>query len=137
VDNQRLLKLGLLLMLPVFTLGGFGAIWGLLRVGASEQTIESSVWSPDEHYRASVVQLYGSSGCAAGKSSVVLVERRVLVFQGGQFVPFCLDGQTSSIALHWQDAQTLVIECNHCGQNYAFADQNWGKLHFVYDLDRP
>ena len=124
-------------MLPFLTLGGFGAIWGLLREGTSEQTVASSEWSPHGRYRASVVQVYGSDGCAEGNSSVVLVERRVLVFNGGQFVPFCLDGQPSHIVLHWQDAQTLAIECNECGQNYAFADQNWGKLHFVYDLDRP
>lgn len=135
--HQRLLKLGIRLMLPLLTLGGFGAIWGLLRVGSSDPTVATSVWSPDTRYRASIVQVYGSSGCATGNSSVVIVERRYFVFNGGQFVPFCLEGPPSSIVLHWQDAQTLAIECNRCGQNYAFADQNWGKLHLVYDFDRP
>ena len=135
--NQRLLKLCHRVMLPLLTLGGFGAVWGLVRVAASDQVVEDAVWSPGGHYRAGIVQVYGSNGCGASNSSVVLVERRSFFIRTGQFVPFCLDGPSSKIAIHWQDARTLAIECNQCNQSYVFTDQDWGKLHFVYDLDRP
>jgi hypothetical protein len=125
------------MMLPVFALGGFGAIWGVLRVSTHDEGITYSVWSADAHYRTSIVQIYGSGGCSQSESSVVLIERRKLIFNTGQFVPFCLDGPPSSISLYWQNEQTLAIECSRCNQNYAYADQNWGQLHFVYDLDRP
>jgi hypothetical protein len=137
VAKQRALKFFIRLMLPIFALGGFGAIWGMLNISRNDQFVATAVWSPDHHYRASIVQVYGSIGCGSWTSSMVLVERSSFSVNTGQFVPFCVDGQPSKIALHWQGAQTLSIDCNQCGQNYAYADQNWGRLHFVYDLDRP
>jgi hypothetical protein len=51
--------------------------------------------------------------------------------------PFCLDGSPDRITLRWKDNQTLAIECSACEENYGYADQNWGKLRFSYDLDKP
>jgi hypothetical protein len=135
--NQRALKFFIRMMLPLFALGGFGAIWGILSLSMHDRAIKTAVWSPDHHFRASIVQVYGSEGCGSSSSSMVLVERSSFSINTGQFVPFCLDGQPSNIQLNWQDAQTLSIECTRCNQAYAYADQNWGRLHFVYDLDKP
>jgi hypothetical protein len=125
------------MMLPVFALGGFGAIWGILRISMTEEVFTLSVWSPDHHFRASIVQVQGSEGCGSSSSSMVVVQRSSFFVNTGQFVPFCLDGAPTKIALHWLDSETLAIDCGGCDRNYAYSDENWGKLHFVYDLDKP
>jgi hypothetical protein len=137
VASQRTLKFFIRMLLPIFALGGFGAIWGILRISLQDEVSTASVWSPDHHYRASIVQVYGSNGCGNAESSVVVVERSTFLINTGPFVPFCLVGRPSSISLHWRDDQTLSIGCANCNQNYAYSDRNWGSLHFVYDLDRP
>jgi hypothetical protein len=124
-------------MLPVFALGGFGGIWGLIMVYSNNQRVVSAVWSSDGHYRASVIQAFTSDGCGRSESSLVVVERRSFLFKTGQFTPFCLDGRPERIALRWKDARTLSVECSGCEKDYSYANQNWGKLHFVYDLDKP
>jgi hypothetical protein len=125
------------MMLPVFALGGFGAIWGLVRVYTPEEIVATSAWSPDHHYRSSIVQVYGSEGCGSANSSMVVVERSNFFIHTGSFSPFCLEDSPNKIELHWMDAQTLVIDCAECNQHYTYVDENWGKLHFIYDLDRP
>lgn len=124
-------------MLPVFALGGFGAIWGMVRIATPEEIVTTSLWSPDHHYRASIVETNRSDGCSSSKSSLIVVERSSLYINTGSFTPFCLDGPPSKIELHWLNAETLGIDCSGCNQSYAYADENWGKLHFVYDLDKP
>jgi hypothetical protein len=135
--KQRVLKFFIRLMLPIFAIGGFGAIWGMLVVSAHDEVVTNAVWSGDHRYRASIVQSFASDDCGKSGHSVVLVERSQFLVNTGQFVPFCLDGPPSNIALHWEDAHTLSIACSGCSQNYGYAEQNWGRLHFVYDLDRP
>lgn len=135
--HQKALKFCLRLMLPIFALGGFGAVWGLLQVGVNQEKTVSAVWSQDRHYRASVVVSTGSGGCGATSSSFVVVERQNFLIKTGEFAPFCLDGRPQQISLSWKDSSTLAIACSRCDQNYGYADENWGKLHFSYDLDKP
>jgi hypothetical protein len=135
--DQKVLKFFIRLMLPVVTLGGFGSIAGLLLVFSNTSRVSKAVWSGDKHYRASVIQSFTFDGCGHSSSSFVLVERRNFFFKTGQFTPFCLDGSPDRITLRWKDNQTLAIECSACEENYGYADQNWGKLRFSYDLDKP
>jgi len=122
-------------MLPVFALGGFGGIWGLVLVGMNQAKIVSAVWSQDKHYRATIVQSTASSGCGGATGTFVVVERQTFFLKTGEFTPFCLNGTPDHITLHWKDASTLAIECRGCEGNYSYADRNWGRLRFAYDLD--
>ncbi len=106
-------------------------------LGRGREKLASSVWSQDKHYRASVVVYAGSNGCGRSSSTFVLVERRDYFFKTGEFAPFCLDGPPERISLSWKDSKTLAIGCSGCDENYGYEDQNWGKLHFAYDLDKP
>ncbi len=121
------------LMLPILTLGGFGGIWGLLRVGMNTQKSFFAVWSPDKHYRASIIESSGTEGC----DSSVLVERRNYLLKTGEFTPFCFAGRPEQVSVVWKDAKSLTIQCRDCGQNYSFSETNWGDLRFTFDLDRP
>jgi hypothetical protein len=123
-------------MLPVFALGGFGGVWDLVMVGLNQEKTISSVWSQDRHYRASIMQSFAQGGCG-NPSSLVVVERRNFFFKTGEFTPFCFDGAPDRISLSWKDPETLAVECSGCGENYGYTNQNWGKLHFAYDLDKP
>jgi hypothetical protein len=124
-------------MLPVFTLGGFGGVWGLVLVGMNQEKIVSGVWSPDRHYRASIVQSTASDGCGSAVSSYVFVERQSFHIKTGEYTPFCVDEPPDHIAVSWRDSATLTIECRGCEGNYGYADENWGSLHFSYDLGEP
>jgi hypothetical protein len=70
-------------------------------------------------------------------ASYVLVQRRWGPFYAGEYTPFCAAAAPSHLHVQWNDARTLVIECNSCGQDYVSSDVNWGKLRFVFDTDRP
>ena len=135
--NQRVLKLLIRLMLPVFALGGFGGVWGLILAGSNDHRVVASAWSADKRYRASIVTAFGSSGCGRLDSAFVLVERRTLFFKTGEFTPFCLEGSSGQIALRWHGSTILEVQCSNCNQDYRYAGLNWGGLRFVYDLDRP
>ena len=97
--DQKVLKFFLRLMLPVFALGGFGGVWGLVRIGMNQEKTVSAAWSQDRHYRASVVVVSSSQGCGGARSSFVVVERQTLFFKTGEFAPFCLDGPPERTSL--------------------------------------
>jgi len=130
--DQKVLKFFIRLLMPVLTLGGFGGVWGLVLVGMNQQKIVSGIWSPDKHYRASIVKT-SSDDCRA----FVLVERQSLFLKTGEFSPFCFAGPPDRVSLQWKDARTLQIECSGCEGNYGYTDEKWGNLTFAYDLDRP
>jgi len=103
----------------------------------NQEKIASEVWSQDRHYRATLVQSATSGGCRGPTSSFVVVEHQSFFLKTGEFTPFCLNGMPDHITLHWNDVSTLAIECRGCEANYSYADRNWGKLRFAYDLNGP
>ncbi len=135
--EQKVLKFFIRLMLPIFFLGGFGGFWSLFLIGMNQTKTVGEAWSADRHYRASVVVWNASGGCGDRTSSYVIVERQTLHVQTGEFTPFCLDGAPDRISIHWLDTNTLAIDCAGCEGSYDYAEENWGKLRFAYDLDKP
>jgi hypothetical protein len=138
--TQRFVRLLIRLMLPVFVLAGLGGYSSLFLVGMNAQPpIKRVVWSPGGHYRASVME--GSEAGVCGdqpKFAFVLVERRNdLRIKTGEFLPFCRGGGEQGIDVKWVDDTTLAVSCRGCNGDYGYAHQNWGRLRFVYDLDRP
>ena len=124
--------------MPLMVLGGFGGVWGLMRVGmvSGGQTVEA-IWSPDGHYRARLIQFYGTDNCAPGDTSFVLVERRSFGFYSGSFPVICSVVKPDRIHMRWDDAHTLRVECNYCPEEIYYADRNWGGLRLSYDFERP
>jgi len=136
--EQRGLKLLILLMLPVMTLAGFGGFASILMLGLNPGRTVSAAWSPDGVYRARVMEVYGATqGCGGSTSYVVFVERRWSYIKTGSVTPFCFIGASSQVAVSWTDSATLSIACTGCSKQTAYAyDQNWGRLHFAFDLQR-
>ncbi len=136
--EQGALKLFILLMLPVMTLAGFGGFASFLMIGLNPGKTVSAEWSPDGAYRARVMEVYGATqGCGNSTSYVVFVERRWNYIKTGEVEPFCFVGSPSQLAVEWKDSKTLSINCTGCdeGSTYAY-DQNWGRLHFQFDVQR-
>jgi hypothetical protein len=136
--EQKVLKLFILLMLPVVTLAGFGGFASILMLGLNPGKTVSATWSPDGSYRARVMEVYGAAqGCGNSTSYVVFVERRWNYIKTGSVTPFCFIGSSSQIAVSWTDSTTLSIACTGCNEDSTYTyDQNWGRLHFQFDLQR-
>ena len=135
---QRLLKLFIRLMLPVVTLAGFGGFASIVMLGLNPGKTISATYSPDSRYRARIMEVDSSQGCGViTKSYVVLVERRWKYIKTGSVSPFCFVGAPSQLAVSWIDSSTLSIGCTACEPETTFTyDQNWGRLHFAFDVQR-
>jgi len=136
--EQRVLKLFILLMMPVMTLAGFGGFASFLMIGLDQDKTVSAAWSPDGAYRARVMEVYGATrGCGSPTSYIVLVESRWGYIKTGQVEPFCFVGSPSQLTVEWEGSKTLHIACTACdeGGMYTYA-QNWGRLHFAFDVER-
>jgi hypothetical protein len=136
--KQRVLKFFIAMMLPVTTLAGFGGFASILMIGLNPGKIISAAWSPNGAYRARVMEVYGAAqGCGSSTSYVVFVERRWKYIKTGSITPFCFIGSPSQLAVAWKDSNTLLITCTGCdeGRTYTY-DQNWGRLHFAFDVQR-
>jgi len=136
--EQRGLKLFILLMLPVMTLAGFSGFASILMLGLNPGKTVNATWSPDGAYRARVMEVYGATeGCGGSTSYVVFVERRWGYIKTGSVTPSCFIGSSSQIAVGWTDSTTLSIACTGCREETTYTyDQNWGRLHFAFDVKR-
>jgi len=135
--EQKLLKLFIRLMLPVFTLAGFGGLASIALLGLRSEKTLSAVYSSDGRYRARVIEMYGDAGCGNATSYAVLVERRWAYLKTGQVEPFCFTGSPSQLAVRWNGPAALSIACASCDpDDEFFYDRNWGELRFQYDLSR-
>jgi hypothetical protein len=134
---QRLLKFFIRLMLPVVTLAGFGGLASIVLLGLNSEKTISATYSPDGRYRARVLEAYANYGSGRSTSYVVLVERRWNYIKAGSVEPFCFVGSPSQLAIRWSDSKTLSIACTGCDPESTFTyDQNWGHLHFAFDVQR-
>ena len=133
-----MLKFFILLMLPVVTLAGFGGFASFLMMGLNPGKTLSATWSPDGTYRARVMEAFGTTqGCGVGTSYVVFVERRWGFIKTGEVEPFCFVGLPSQLSVEWNGSTALSVACTGCDPETAYAyDQNWGRLHFRFDLQR-
>ena len=137
---QRFVRLVIRILIPVFVLGGIGAIAGSLAMSFEQSRDVSTLMSPTREYGATLVS--ASQSCANGRfaktSTSVYVERRWWIVKTGLFSPFCVNSEPTHVRVAWQDDRTLRIECHGCNpDDYFVADTNWGRLRFAYDLDGP
>jgi hypothetical protein len=134
--KQRFLKLGILLITPFSILAAFGAFTANAWLSFSSEQYRSAANSPSGHFRAVLAEEHATR-CEEKErgwthSFFLKVERRAWFVKTGEFVPFCVAGDSAAgLSMRWSGPNELTIECPNCAdERFEFYSGNWGEATF-------
>jgi hypothetical protein len=130
--RQQLLKVLILCYMPIGIIGAAGALAGTMWYYFSATKYLAAATSPDNRYRALIVEERDRTDCGDSRSRIVVVQRKAGFIKTGEISLFCVSSEgAGNLSLRWSGSNELTIECPHCEDgSFRFYNGRWGDFSF-------